>query len=438
MTIRITKRVRDAIAKDKKVMYTSTREHYPFVVDRGAGDYAWDIAGNRYIDFSSFISTYNLGVNGTAEVRHAVKSQVDKLMHAAFLDYYAELPVRFAENILSMMPRGFGRVFFSNSGTEANEDAIKLARLFTKRSYIIGFYGGFHGRSLGSLGLTATSTAHREHFGPFPSVVHALYPYTYRCPFGTDDPEECSKACIDHIERNILGKEYSPKEVAAIFVEPVQGEGGYIVPPRSFIKELRRIADENDILLVADEVQSGYMRTGKFLAMENFGVTADIYTMAKAIGGGFPVGVTVGKSSLGDTPPGSHAGTFGGNLVAMAAGNAALGHLKRNRRKLESMVKERNRYIMKRLNRMKEAYEIVGDVRGLGLMLAVEFVKSKRTKTPAVKERDAILEGCFNNGLLALPCGASTARIIPPITMSMANIRKGMDILDDSIRKTCR
>jgi len=433
--IKITNKVNEVIRRDKKVMFTTTRELYPFVADHGSGDYVYDIANNRYLDFSSFISVYNFGVNGNAEIRKAVKDQADKLMHGAFLDYYAELPVKFAESLVSMMPRGFGRVFFSNSGTEANEDAIKLAKLFTKRNYIIGFYGAFHGRSLGSLGLTSTSTKHREHFGPFPNVVHALYPYPYRCPFGTDDPEECSKMCISHIERNILAKEYSPKEVAAIFVEPIQGEGGYIVPPASFIKELRRIADEHGILLVSDEVQSGYMRTGKFLAMDNFKVTADIYTMAKALGAGLPAGATIAKSSFGDTPSGSHAGTFGGNLLAMAAGNASLSYLKRNRRRIEQGVKEKGRYVMKRLNRMKENYEIVGDVRGIGLMIGVELVKSKKTKAPAASERSIILDGCFKDGLLMLPCGASTIRIIPPLTIERAHLERGMDILEENIRK---
>jgi 4-aminobutyrate aminotransferase len=242
--------------------------------------------------------------------------------------------------------------------------------------------------------------------------------------------------CIDHLERNILKKEYSPKEVAAIFVEPVQGEGGYIVPPKLFMKELRRVADENGMLLVADEIQSGYMRTGKFLAMENFGVTADIYTMAKALGGGLPIGATIARTSLGDTPQGSHAGTFGGNLVTMAAAQASLNYLKRNRRSLERQVKEKSRYIMKRLDGMRERYEMVGDVRGLGLMIAAEFVKSKGTKTPAPKERDQIAGKAFLNGLLLLPCGESSIRIIPPITMSMQNIGKGMDILEDAVKNT--
>ncbi len=430
--VKITKRIESAIKRDRKVIFTTTREEFPFVVDHASGDFAYDIEGNRFIDFTSFISVYNFGDNANAEIRKAVKAQVDKLMHAAFLDYYAELPVQFAENLLTMMPRGFGRVFFSNSGTEANEDAIKLAKIFTKKQYLISFYGGFHGRSLGSLGLTATKTSQRERFGPFPNVVHSIYPYPYRCQ--PPDPEECSKVCIDHLERNVLGKECSPREVAAIFVEPVQGEGGYIVPPRSFIKELRRICSENDILLVSDEVQSGYMRTGKFLAMDNFGVTADIYTMAKAAGGGMPLGITVARSSLGDTPAGSHAGTFGGNLVSIAAANATIKYVKKNRGKLETMVKEKGRRIMKRLEKMKSQYEVIGDARGLGMMLAIELVKDKRSKTPGVKERSAVLQRCFQNGLVLLPCGASTIRIIPPLTMSVEHIDRGLDILEDAIK----
>ncbi len=433
--IKVTKKINDVMKRDKKVMFTTTREHYPFVVAKASGDYAYDIAGNRFIDFTSFISVYNFGLNGNAAIRKAAKDQIDKLMHAAFLDYHSELPVKFAENLLTMFPKGFGRVFLSNSGTEANEDAIKLARLFTKKSYIIGFYNAFHGRSLGSLGITATKLVHREHYGPFPNVAHSIYPNPYRSQFNSQTPDELALACIDHLENVILAKEYSPKEVAAIFVEPIQGEGGYIVPPKIFMKELRRIATENNIVLVSDEVQAGYMRTGKFLAMDNFGVTADIYTMAKAIGGGLPLAATIARSSFGDTPSGSHAGTFGGNLVSVAAANASLNYLKKNKRSLEHLVKEKGKYIMKRLNKLKDDYEIVGDVRGLGLMLAAEFVKNKDTKAHAPKERDAIIEECFNNGLLLLPTGTSAIRIIPPITMSKENIEKGMDVFEEAVRK---
>lgn len=433
--IKITRKTYDVLKRDKRVMYTTTREDFPFVAEKGDGDFAWDIEGNKFIDFSSFISVYNFGVNANAQVRKAAKEQIDKLIHPAFLDYYSDLPVRYAENLISMFPKGFGRVFYSNSGTEANEDALKLAKLFTKRPNMLAFYGAFHGRTQGSLGLTSSKITHRRGLGPFPNVVHAPFPYVYRSPFGNGDPEECSKECIAYIERNIFEKEYSPEEIGAIFFEPVQGEGGYVVPPKSFVKELRRIADDNGILLVADEIQAGYMRTGKFLALDNFGVTADIYTMAKSIAGGFPMAVTVGRSSLGDTPPGSHAGTFGGNLVAVAAAQALLTHVKRNMRSLQSQVREKNHTIMKRLNKMKERYEIVGDVRGLGLMIAVEFVRNKKTKVPGIKERNTVINEAYHNNLLMLPAGASTARLIPPITMKMANIEKGLDIFEEAVAK---
>lgn len=433
--IKITKKIKDTINRDKKVITTIAREPYPLVVAKGSGDYVWDIAGNRFIDFTTFISVYNLGVNGNAEIRRAAKNQIDKLMHPAFLDFYSDLPVKFAEDIISMMPNGFGKVFFSNSGTEAIEDAIKISKLFTKKNYIIGFYGAFHGRTSGSLGITAARTSQREHFGPFPNVIHTSFPNPYRPQAGCGTPDESAMACIENIEKNILKKEYSAKEVAAIFVEPVQGEGGYIIPPKLFMKELRRVATENNIMLVSDEIQTGYMRTGKFLAMDNFGVTADIYTMAKSLGGGLPIGATISKTSLGDVPPGAHGGTFGGNLVSVAAGSASLKYVKRNHKNLERMVKEKNKLIMKRLNQMKERYEIVGDVRGLGLMIAAEFVKSKKTKEPAIKEQETILMECFNNGLILLGCGTSAIRLIPPITMSKENLEKGLDIFEDAIKK---
>lgn len=432
MKLGTAKKAAGVIRRDGRVMLTTTREPYPFVVDRAAGDFAYDIDGNRFIDFTSFISVYNFGNNANAEIRKAVKAQVEKLMHAAFLDYYAEAPVAFAENLLTMFPRGFGRVFFSNSGTEANEDAIKLARIFTKKPNIISFYGAFHGRSLGSLGLTASRVSQRERLGPFAGAVHSIYPNIYRD--GNGDPEEVSKACILHLERNILAKECSPDEVAAIFVEPVQGEGGYIVPPVSFIKELRRVCDDNNMLLVSDEVQAGYMRTGKFLAMDNFHVAADIYTMAKAAGGGLPLGITVSRGSLGDVPAGAHGGTFGGNLVSIAAASATLKYVKRNQRKLQSMVKVKGKRMMRRLLEMKSSYGMVGDARGLGMMLAIELVKDKKSKAPAVREREAIVKECFGKGLLLMPCGTSTIRIIPPITMSTEHIDRGLDVLEDAIR----
>lgn len=432
----ITDRTRKIIARDRKVMFTTTREHFPFVADHGDGDFAYDVEGNRFLDFTSFISVYNLGVNANRDVRNAVKAQADKLMHAAFLDFHAELPVTVAEKLVSFFPKGFGRVFFSNSGTEANEDAIKLSRLFTRRTYLISFYNAFHGRTMGSLGLTASRVVQRKHYGPFFEVIHAPYPNPYRCIFNTETPEECAEAHLAYLEDHVFKREAAPEEVAAVFVEPIQGEGGYIVPPKSFITGLRKLTERNGILLVDDEVQAGYMRTGKFLAMDNFGVTADIYTMAKAIGGGLPMGATVARKSLGDTPAGSHSGTFGGNLLAMAAANASLNYVKEHRRELEKGVREKGALVMKRLNEMKERYEVVGDARGIGLMTAFEFVKSKETKESAFKQRDAVIGECFRNGLLLLPAGSQSAviRLIPPLTMSAARIDEGLDIIEKAVR----
>lgn len=432
--VKISRAAKNVIRRDRKLIFTTTREIFPFVADRASGDYAYDTSGNRFIDFTSFISVYTLGDNANAEIRNAIKAQVDRLMHPAFLDFHAELPVRFAEKLVKMFPKGFGRVFFSNSGTEANEDAIKLARLFTKKTYFISFYGGFHGRSMGSLSLTAAKVAQRKGFGPFIDVIHAPYAYPYRCPFGTQDPSDCASACLSFIEDNIFRRVASPDEIAAIFFEPVQGEGGYVVPPKEFVTGLAKLARETGILLVDDEVQSGYMRTGKFLALDNFGVSADICTMAKALGGGMPIGATIARRSLGDTPPGSHAGTFGGNLVAVAAANASLDYVIRHKRGLEADVRKKSTIIMKRLEELKENYELVGDVRGLGLMIGMELVKSKKTKEYAVKERDRILMSCFNNGLLLLPAGTSAIRIIPPITISLENLEKGLNILESGIK----
>ena len=435
MRVKIDRRISDVIKRDSKVMLTMTRGPFPkhtFVSDHGGGDYAYDVSGNRFIDFSSFISVYNLGVNANAEIRNAVKAQVDRLMHPAFTDFYSEHPVRFAEKLITMFPNGFGRVFLSNSGTEANEAAIKFAKIFTKRQYVISFYNAFHGRTQGSLGLTASNKVQREHFGPFNSVIHALYPYSYRFPYG--DAEECSRFCISQLKDVILEKEVAPEEVAAIFVEPMQGEGGYIVPPKSFMRELRKLASDNGILLVADEVQSGYMRTGKFLALDNFGIEADIYSMAKALGGGLPFGATVTRRSLGDIPRGAHANTFGGNLLAVAAANASLDYVKRNMRDLQGQVKTKGAIIMKRLHEMRERYEIVGDVRGIGLMIGMELVKSKDTKDYADKARNTVIFECFNRGLLLLPAGKSAIRIIPPITMSKENVERGLDILEGAVK----
>ncbi len=435
--MRKTEKSERVIERDRKVFMTTTREPYNFVAERGDGDFVYDIDGNRVIDFSSFVGVYNFGINSSISVRNAIKRQMDKLMHAAFTDYYSELPVDFAELFIKQFPAGFGKIFLSNSGTEANEDAIKIARYNTRKHYLIGFYGAFHGRSLGSLSLTSSKVVQRAHLGPFSEVIHAPYPNPYRCIFGhDDDPEECGRAHIDYMRDHILKREAAAGEIAAIFFEPIQGEGGYIVPPKSFVKGLRELADDNEILLVSDEIQAGYMRTGKFLALDNFGVKADIYTMAKSIGAGMPMAATIANSKLSDMPQGKHSGTFAGNLAIVAGAYEQLKHVSKNKRKIEMEVKEKGRVAMKRLQEMRNDYEIVGDARGIGMMLAIEIVKDKKTKIPDPKSRDAILKTALDNGLLALGCGDSSVRILPPLNIAKSSLEKGLDILESAIRKT--
>ncbi len=435
MVFKVSKRIKDIIDRDKKVMITTTREPYPFVVERGDGDFAYDIDGNKFIDFTSFIGVYNMGVNTNRQIREAIKAQVDRLSHSAFLDFHGEPPVAFAEKLLTMFPKGFGKVFFSNSGTEANEAALKLSRIFKqKRLYNIAFYGAFHGRTMGSLSLTAAKVAQKWHFGPYNNTIHVPFAYCYRCPLKLEYPS-CGVACADYIVEQPLSHEVAPQEVATIFMEPVQGEGGYIVPPKEFVQKVRKIASEHGIVFVADEVQSGYMRTGKFLALDNFGVEADVYTMAKALGGGVPIGATITRTSLGDIPPGAHANTFGGNFLAIAAANASLDYVKKNQKQLESNARAMGALIMKRLNEMKEKYEIVGDVRGIGLMIGVEFVKSKKTKEFGAEEREAVVKKSFDKGLLLLGCGPSSIRLIPPVTVSKESVTKGMDAFEQAVKE---
>ena len=287
---------------------------------------------------------------------------------------------------------------------------------------------------IGSLSMTASRSVQRSHFGPFTSVVHAPYPNPYRCPFDHDQ-HECGIDHLEYIKDYIFKKEVAPEEIAAIVLEPIQGEGGYVVPPIGFVKGLRKLATENGILLVDDEVQSGYMRTGKFLALENFGVEADIYTMAKALGGGLPMGATIVRKSLGDIPSGAHANTFGGNHATVAGAQASLNYLTNHKQELEREIKKKSQIIFKRLYEMKEAYEIIGDVRGIGLMIGIELVKSKKTKEPAVKEREKIAEYAFEKGLILLPCGESTIRFAPPLTISYGSIEKGLDIFEQAVKE---
>ena len=424
-------KAKNILERDSKIISKSTAREYSLVVERASGSNVWDVDGNRYLDFNSFVAVMNFGPSNP-KVVEALKNQVQKATHVAFLDFYADLPVKFSEQLIGLMPhKDLNTIHLSNSGTESIEAAMKLARRYTKRPYFISFYGGFHGRTYGSLSLTSSKNIQRSHFGPFLSVIHAPYPNPYRCPVGSN-PDKCDIDTISYIENQIFKTEVSPDEVAAIFVEPIQGENGYIVPPISFMRHLRKLCDEHCILLVDDEVQAGGFRTGKFLAIEHFGVKPDIVCMAKSIGGGLPLGATISSNKIMNWPPGSHSSTFGGNLASCTSGLATLELMKD--KNLGRSVQKKGEYILKFLNELREKYEIVGDARGLGLMLAIELVKDKKSKIPAVEERNKILRKTFESGLLLLPAGESVIRLSPPLNIEQEDIDTGLEILEKVIK----
>ncbi|MFZ2412256.1 MAG: aspartate aminotransferase family protein [Candidatus Methanoperedens sp.] len=418
-------KARDIISRDNKVASPSLTRPYELVVDHAEGSTIYDVDGNSYIDFAASVAVMNIGYN-CKKVKLAVCAQMEKMVHCGFSDFYAEMPVKLCEKMCEMT--GYEKVFLSNSGAEAVEAAMKLAFWYTKKNSMIAFYRAFHGRTLGALSLTSSKIKHKEHF-PTLRVLHSDYAYCYRCPLNLEYPE-CGISCAKEIERTIFKRELSPKDTAAIVVEPIQGEGGFIVPPPEFHKEIRRICDENDVLLIADEIQSGGFRTGKFMAMENFGVRADIVCMSKSIGGGIPLGATLSSSEIMSWQPGVHANTFGGNLLAAAGGLATLEFMESSR--LGEKAVEKGRYLMKRLNELKDKYPIIGDVRGIGLMIGVELVE--KNKAPAAQMRELIVKKALDGGLIMLPAGDSVIRFVPPLIIRKSEIDKGLEIFENALR----
>ena len=419
-------RAKEIIYRDCNIMSSCISRSYPLVMDRARGATITDVEGKTYIDFVAGIAVMNVG-HSNPEVSAAVTAQMEKMAHCAFTDFFANPPVRLAEK-LKQLSR-YDRVFFSNSGTESVEAAIKLAMWKLHRQSVLGFYGAFHGRTLGSLSLTCSAVKHKEHF-PTIRAVHAHYGYCYRCPLHLEYPG-CGIECARQIETLIFKKELSPKDIAAIVVEPILGEGGYIVPPPEFHHEIRRICDDNDILMVADEVQAGCYRTGTFMAMENFGVRADIVCMAKALGGGLPLGATLSSSSIMDWPPGTHSNTFGGNLLASAASLAALNFMERE--DIGARAKQLGDHLMLRLREMQSKYPAIGDVRGLGLMIGVEIVKPDGSIDPDIRDR-IVVEG-FKEGIVLLPCGDSAIRFSPPLVITKEEADTGMDRFEAALKK---
>lgn len=425
-------RARAVIERDAQAVSSSYTRCYPLVVARGEGAMVDDVDGNRFLDFNAGIAVVATG-HCHPRVVAAIQEQAGRLIHMSGTDFYYEEMVALAEKLSAIAPGEVERrVSFGNSGAEAMEGAIKLARYATGRDKVIAFFGAFHGRTLGALSLTASKAAQRKGFGPFmPGVVHTPYPYCYRCPFGKE-PDNCAVDCVAHIENTLL-KTISPaEETAAIAVEPVQGEGGYIVPPRKFFDELGRVAGQNGILLIFDEVQSGMGRTGKMWAAQHFDAVPDIFAVAKGIASGLPLGATVARAELMKWPPGAHASTFGGNPVACAAALVTIALLEEE---LMLHASRMGAYIMDRIRDWPERFPMVGDVRGLGLMIGIELVRDQATKERAPQLRDAVVQLAFERGLLVLGAGANTIRLSPPLVITRDQCDFAVETLEDCLRE---
>jgi 4-aminobutyrate aminotransferase len=418
------------IDRDANVVSPSYTRDYPLVIAKGVGAVVEDVDGNLFLDCTAGIAVTATGHSHPAVVQ-AIVDQAQKFIHMSGTDFYYEPQVRLAEELSAIAPmRGPHRSFFGNSGTEANEAALKLAKYYTRRQNVIAFLGAFHGRSMGSLSATASKVAQRKGFSPMvPGTYHAPYADCYRCPVSAT-PDSCAAECLNFIEQQLFVHLVSPDEVAALIVEPIQGEGGYIVPPDVFMQRLRALTSQHGILLIVDEVQSGMGRTGRMFAIEYTGVEPDIVSIGKGIASGLPLGVITAPAAIMSWPPGSHASTFGGNPVACAA---ALATIKLLRDDLMKKAADVGAYMMDGLKALMDKHPIIGDVRGRGLMIGVEFVRDRKTKERATSERNALVHECFKRGLLVLGAGRNAIRLSPPLVFTRQHADTAIDILDQSL-----
>jgi len=425
-------KAREIISRDKRYMSPSYTRDYPFVMDHGEGVYVVDVDGNVFLDFTAGIAVCATG-HANPKVVSAIRKQAGKFIHMSGTDFYYNIQVELAERLCRVVPiKGKKRVFFTNSGAEAIEAAMKLARYHTMRHQFLAFFNAFHGRTLGALSLTGSKIIQKKGFYPLiPGVVHVPYSYCYRCPYNLQY-DSCCLYCLKYIEDMLFLKTVDPDDVAAIFVEPVQGEGGYVVPPVEFMKGLRRICSKYGILLVCDEVQSGMGRTGKMFAVQHFGIQPDIICLAKGIASGMPLGAIIASEDVMNWEYGSHASTFGGNPVSCAASLATMDLLEKQLIKNATVMGD---YMKERFLPFVEKYECVGDVRGLGLMLGIEIIRDKRTKEPANALRNKIIHHCFNNGLLLLGCGLNSLRICPPLVITKEHADLAIATIEKAIAK---
>ena len=421
-------RAKAIIDKDAKFVSPSYTRDYPLVIARGEGAVVEDVDGNTFLDCAAGIAVNSTGVSHPDVVK-AIADQAAKFIHMSGTDFYYEPQVRLAEELSTLVPiEGDVRTFFGNSGTETTEAAIKVSRYFTKRANVIAFLGSFHGRSLGALALTSSKSVQRRGFGPLmPGVYHAPYPDTYRFNGSAD---ACAEASLSFIRDQILVHLTAADEVAAVVVEPIQGEGGYIVPPKAFLQGLRELTRQHGMMLVLDEVQSGMGRTGKMFAAEHFDVKGDVVNIAKGIASGLPLGITCARADVMSWPPGAHASTFGGNPVSCAA---ALVTIKLLREQFVQNAANVGEHLMNGLRALQDKHPIIGDVRGRGLMIGVELVRDRKTKERAADERNAVVQAMFRRGVLILGAGRNAVRFAPPLVLSKTQADDVLRVFDEAL-----
>lgn len=425
---------RAAVEADDRLISPSYTRSYPLVAKRGRGIRVEDADGNEFLDFAAGIAVTSTG-HCHPEVVAAIQKQAAELIHISGTDFYNEPLTQLAERLSAVAPmRGPHRFFYGNSGAEAVECALKIARYHTKRQHVIAFLGAFHGRTMGALSLTASKPQQKRRFSPLvPGVTHVRFPYTYRgCSGGAEEQETFALGCARYIEEKLFKTILAPEEVAAIFIEPIQGEGGYVVAPDNFLRELRDICDRHGILLVVDEVQSGAGRTGKWWAIEHSGVEPDIVCMAKGIASGMPLGVCMTRAEIMDWVPGSHASTFGGNPISIAAALATMNILEHEG--IANAERVGNR-MLERLRGWVDTHPLVGEVRGRGLMIGIELVKNKQTKEPATALRNRVETLAFERGLMVLGCGETSIRLCPPLILKEEEATVALDILEEALTK---
>lgn len=415
------------VKRDEASLSQSATRIYPLVVRKARGATVEDVDGNRYVDFTAGIAVTSTG-HSHPKVVAAIRKQAALFLHMSGTDFYYPSQIKLAETIGRIAPgKNPKRAFFSNSGAEAVEASFKLARYRTRRPLMIAFQGAFHGRTMGALSLTGSKAVQRRHFSPLvPGVTHVPYPNCYRCPYGLTYPS-CDLHCVTVIRDVYFKSTVPPEDVAAIIVEPIQGEGGVIVPPPEFHPMLAALAKEFGMLYVLDEVQTGMGRTGRMFAAEHWRVEPDIMALGKGIASGLPMGATVARADVMNWEAGSHANTFGGNPVACEAALVTIELLEQSLVKNAAVVGE---YLLSELAKMQARHRLIGDVRGKGLMIGIECVRDRATKEMAVEERNAVVQRCFRKGLLLLGCGQNVIRMVPPLTVTKREADVALNILD--------